>query len=145
MAFGAAQDQVAAERDKRQPYPLSWEEQERCSASFPTHLLAQMALFAVNTGCRDARRSARCGGTGRSRCPQLGTSVFIVPASRVKNGDERLVVLNEMAMSVVAARRGINPTFVFTYKDQPDHAHADVGVEACPACGRSYRKSECTT
>ena len=36
----------------RKPYPLSWEEQERLFAELPLHL-RQMALFAVNTGCRD--------------------------------------------------------------------------------------------
>ena len=38
--------------DARKPYPLSWEEQERLFAELPKHL-RQMALFAVNTGCRD--------------------------------------------------------------------------------------------
>ena len=51
--------------------------------------------------------------------PQLGTSVFIIPGALVKNGDERLVVLNRIAKSVVEARRGISPTHVFTYKGKP--------------------------
>ena len=38
---------------RRQPYPLSWDEQAKLFAELPAHL-AQMALFAVNTGCRDA-------------------------------------------------------------------------------------------
>ncbi len=38
--------------DQRQPYPLSWQEQERLFKELPRHL-ADMALFAVNTGCRD--------------------------------------------------------------------------------------------
>ncbi len=50
---------------------------------------------------------------------QLGTFVFIVPRERVKNGDERLVVLNWVATSVVEARRGIHPDFVFTYEGHP--------------------------
>jgi integrase len=51
--------------------------------------------------------------------PQLGTSVFIIPGTRVKNGDDRLVVLNCIARSVVAARRGIDPIYVFTYEGRP--------------------------
>lgn len=39
--------------DKRKPYPLSWEEQKILFQNLPAHL-AEMALFAVNTGCRDA-------------------------------------------------------------------------------------------
>src|SRR4029434_10417099 len=35
----------------RKPYPLSWDEQRRLFALLPGSV-AQMALFAVNTGCR---------------------------------------------------------------------------------------------
>ena len=38
---------------KRQPYPLSWDEQLQLFRQLPEHLEA-MALFAVNTGCRDS-------------------------------------------------------------------------------------------
>ncbi len=37
----------------------------------------------------------------------------------MKNGDERLVVLNRVARSVVEARRGIDPNHVFTYEGHP--------------------------
>ena len=49
----------------------------------------------------------------------MGTSVFIVPGARVKNGEERLVVLNRVARSVVDARRGVDPVHVFTYEGHP--------------------------
>jgi hypothetical protein len=62
-------------------------------------------------------RSATCDGSGEVEVPQLG--VFIVPGSRVKNGEERLVVLNRVARSVVEARRDINPVHVFTYERHP--------------------------
>lgn len=39
--------------NKRQPYPLNWDEQQQLFSALPPHL-AEMALFAVNTGCRDA-------------------------------------------------------------------------------------------
>ena len=48
--------------------------------------------------------------------PELGTSVFIIPGQAVKNGDDRLVVLNRTAASVVEGQRGRHPTYVFTYK-----------------------------
>jgi integrase len=38
--------------DKRKPYPLSWSEQTTLFKELPDHL-ADMALFAVNTGCGD--------------------------------------------------------------------------------------------
>ena len=90
--------------NKRQPYPLSWEEQERLFGELPDYL-AQMALFAVNTGCRD-QEICRLRWEWEVSVPQLGTSVFIIPGTRVKNGDERLVVLNRVARSVVEERRG---------------------------------------
>jgi integrase len=36
----------------------------------------------------------------------------------VKNGEDRLVVLNRVARSVVESVRGQNPDYVFTYKDR---------------------------
>jgi integrase len=102
---------------RRQPYPLSWEEQARLFAELPAYL-AQMALFAVNTGCRDAEI---CGlhWDWEVEVPTLGTSVFIIPGARVKNGDDRLVVLNSAARSVVQARRGSHGTHVFSYQGSP--------------------------
>ena len=102
---------------RRQPHPLSWDEQSRLFRELPIHL-AGMALFAVNTGCRAAEV---CGlrWDWEVKVPELGTSVFIVPGARVKNGDERLVVLNRVAMSVINARRGQHATCVFTYRGEP--------------------------
>ena len=47
------------------------------------------------------------------KVPELDTCVFIVPSSLVKNGEERLVVLNREAKSVVDSMRGLHPTHVF--------------------------------
>jgi integrase len=102
---------------KRQPYPMSWDEQARLFRELPTHL-EEMALFAVNTGCRDAEICC-LRWEWEVEVPELATSVFIVPGSQVKNGRERLVVLNRIARSVVAGRRGSHSTHVFVYKDKP--------------------------
>ena len=102
---------------KRPPYPLSWEEQKRLFGELPEYL-AQMALFAVNTGCRD-QEICSLRWDWEVPVPQLGTSVFIIPGVNVKNGDERLIVLNGIARSVVEARRMIGSTHVFTYKGKP--------------------------
>ena len=112
-----AKIKLLAKQETRQPYPLSWDEQKRFFRGLPPHLL-DMALFGVNTGCRDAE-ICNLRWDWEVKVPELRTSVFIVPASRVKNGRERLVVLNEVAMSVVAARRGQHSEFVFSYKDRP--------------------------
>ena len=38
-----------------------------------------------------------------------------VPGSRVKNGDERLIVLNRIARTVLESRRGTHQEYVFTF------------------------------
>ena len=99
--------------DGRPPYPLSRQEQAVLFRELPDHL-ARMALFKVNTGCREQEV---CGlrWDYEVRVPELGTSVFIIPGSRVKNGEDRLVVLNRVARSVVDAQRRVDPQYVFTY------------------------------
>ena len=103
--------------NKRQPYPLSWDEQQRLFSRLPPYL-AEMALFTVNTGCRNGEVCSLLWDW-EVKVPELNTSVFIVPGSFVKNGDERLIVLNDVALSVVESRRGKHPTHVFTHEGKP--------------------------
>jgi integrase len=71
-----------------------------------------MALFKVNTGTREQEV---CGlkWSHEVKVPELDTSVFLIPAERVKNGEERLVVLNRVARSVIESLRGKHAEFVF--------------------------------
>ena len=103
--------------DAREPYPLSWEEQEGLFGLLPPHLL-QMCLFAVNTGLRNLEV---CGlrWEDEIETPELNTSVFIIPEERVKNKEERLVVLNSVAHQVIEEARSENPQWVFTYMGHP--------------------------
>jgi integrase len=48
-------------------------------------------------------------------------SVFIIPQDLVKNGEERLVVLNRMASAVIERQRGKHSEFVFVYRGRPLH------------------------
>ncbi len=43
-------------------------------------------------------------------------TVFIIPERLAKNGEERIVVLNEVTGAVVDRQRGRHPEYVFTYK-----------------------------
>jgi len=99
--------------DGRPPYPMSREEQAVFFRELPDHL-ARMALFKVNTGCREQEV---CGlkWEYEVQVPELDTSVFIIPGNRVKNGEDRLVVLNRVARSIIDSVRGLDPQFVFTY------------------------------
>lgn len=101
----------------RRPHPLSWDEQDRLFAELPAHLV-EMAQFAVNTGCRD-REICGLRWEWLIAVPQLGTFVFIIPGGRVKNGEDRVVVLNTAARAVIEARRGRHPTHVFDYEGRP--------------------------
>jgi integrase len=103
--------------DARAPYPLSWDEQERLFAALPTHLVA-MAIFAVNTGCRD-HEVCSLRWAWEKEVLALNTSVFIVPGKEVKNGDDRLVVLNDIAKGVIEAMRGVHSEYVFTFRGKP--------------------------
>ena len=77
-----------------------------------------MALFAVNTGCRDGE-ICHLRWDWEVKVPSMQTSVFIVPEEFVKNGDERLVVLNKVAESIVESQRGKHKDYVFSYRDHP--------------------------
>lgn len=108
---------LLAETDRKEPYPLSWEEQDRLFAELPDHL-RPMALFAVNTGCREQEV---CGlrWDWEVKIPTLNTSVFIIPRLQVKNRTERLVVLNSIASEAIESVRGEHPEYVFTFQRHP--------------------------
>jgi integrase len=103
----------------RKPYPLSWDEQRRLFALLPGSI-AQMALFAVNTGCRE-QEVCQLRWEWELPVPELQTSVFVIPAefggrserSGVKNREDRVVVLNDVAKRLIDAQRGLHREFVF--------------------------------
>jgi len=107
------------EDDKSEPYPLSWQEQERFFPELPEHL-RRMAEFAVNTGLRE-QVVCLLRWDWEIEEPELNTSVFIIPKDTpgLKNGRAHLLVLNTVARRVVEQQRGIHPERVFTYKGSP--------------------------
>ncbi|MBP6103609.1 MAG: tyrosine-type recombinase/integrase [Gammaproteobacteria bacterium] len=112
--------------DARDPYPLSWDEQTLLFNQLPLHL-RQMAIFKVNTGCRE-QEVCQLRWQWEIRVPELKTSVFIIPShimrqgkrqQLVKNGKDRLVVLNDAAKAIIEQVRGIHTEHVFSYKGKP--------------------------
>jgi|SaaInl5LU_22_DNA_1037371.scaffolds.fasta_scaffold33693_2 integrase len=99
--------------DARKPYPLSWDEQARIFERLPEHL-RDMVLFKVNTGTREQEVTCLRWDWEVS-IPELKTSVFVIPGEGVKNGEDRLVVLNAEALAVINRQRGKHSEFVFTY------------------------------
>lgn len=118
-------------RSSRKPYPLSWDEQSILFGELPDHL-HKMALFKVNTGCRE-QEVCKLRWDWEILVQELGTSVFLIPAdfggrhenSGVKNRDERLVVLNSVAKSIIDRQRGISREWVFPYNDTGMHRMND--------------------
>ncbi len=99
--------------DKRAPYPLTWAEQRLLFQELPDHL-ASMALYTVNTGCRDEEVTGlQWAWEQKAMIRGKERSVFVLPTT--KNGQPRAVVLNDVAQSVVDAQRGLHSTYVFTY------------------------------
>ena len=110
--------------DARKPYNLDWDEQDRLLRKLNTGL-ARMALYGVNTGCRE---SEICGlrweWEWHTDIEELKGRVFVIPGNvqlvpstsrvrGVKNREDRLVVLNDIAKSVVDDCRGDHPERVF--------------------------------
>ena len=103
-------------KPKRAVGPISWEEQTVLFNELPD-LNRDMCLFNVNTGCR---RNEVC----QLRWEWLvkrddGLWYFEIPGDFVKNGLLRVVVLNDIAKSVIQRHTGDHPEFVFVYRGDP--------------------------
>jgi len=98
----------------RLPHPLTWEEQDALFRRLPDHL-GHMALFAVNTGLRDANL---CGlqWSWELPIPELARSVFVIPAEAFKSRRPHVAVLNDAAWSIVQTQRGKHPQWVFPFR-----------------------------
>jgi integrase len=112
--------------DSKAPYPLDWAEQGKLLKQLPPHL-ARMALYKVNSGCREAEV---CGlrWEWEIDIPDFDPIIFLIPAgvtltkargSQVKNRHDRIVVCDDVACDVVNSMRGQHDTHVFIYKGQP--------------------------
>jgi integrase len=113
----AAKIKLLPVKDKRAPYPLSREEQAALFQELPDYL-TRMSLFKVNTGLREQEV---CGlkWADEVEVPELNTSVFLIEGDKVKNGQDRLVVLNRVARSVIDSVRDQHPEYVFVRFPKP--------------------------
>ena len=78
---------------RRAPYPITWDEQDRLFPQLPGHL-ARMALFAINKGLRNHNV---CGSKWEWEVavPEVGRSVFVIPAEGYKAKRPHVVILND--------------------------------------------------
>lgn len=76
-------------------------------------------MFGVNTGCRDQEIcKLRWCWEVKVPIPEI-KSVFIIPGSYTKNSEDRLIVLNNVARSIIERQRGKHPEFVFSFRGRP--------------------------
>ena len=99
---------------RRQPYPITWQQQASVLPRLPVHL-QRMVLFALNTGARDAN-VCRLRWDWERQLPELGRSVFVIPPAEFKTNRTHVLILNDAAWSVVQECRGMHRDFVFTYR-----------------------------
>ncbi len=105
------------ETDKKDPYPLSWDEQIKLFNKLPEYL-HRMCLFKVNTGTRD-REVCRLEWKWLVKRDDIW--FFEIPKENVKNRLARIVILNDIAKSVVQQCMGNGSPYVFVNKGNPVH------------------------
>ena len=115
--LAAPKIKLLPETDKAKPYPLNWDEQQKLIQVLPDYL-KQMTLFVLHTGLRNSE-VCNLQWEWEVQAPVPGGSVFLLPAESVKNGMDRILVLNEVARSIVEERRGKHATHVFCYRKKP--------------------------
>lgn len=96
---------------RRQPYPITWKEQDRLFPELPAHL-QRMVLFAVNTGARNSN-VCRLEWAWEVAVPEVNRSVFVIPPEAFKTKRPHVLILNDSAWSIVQTQRGIHPIWVF--------------------------------
>ncbi|MHB8623618.1 MAG: tyrosine-type recombinase/integrase [Sulfuricaulis sp.] len=74
-----------------------------------------MVLFAVNTGLR-YRNVCGLQWQWQVEVPEVGRSVFVIPAEAFKTKRPHVVILNDAAWSIVQMQRGQHPLWVFLYR-----------------------------
>ena len=94
-----------------------------------------MALFAVNTGCRD-REICTLRWEWEVKVLEIDAFVLISCNTQVRNGEARLVVLNRIARSVVDAQRRRHQTHVFTYKGAAQLSDINLFLEEGATTGK---------
>ena len=116
---------------RRQPYPITWQQQANLLPRLPVHL-QRMVLFALSTGARDAN-VCRLRWDWERPVPELGRSVFVIPPAEFKTNRTHVLILNDAAWSIVEACRGLHPDFVFTYRrERVKNHHLDPAMDYKP-------------
>lgn len=98
----------------KEPYPISWDEQTVWMNEMVEHIRRPF-YFALNTGLREANLEQLRWGWERP-VPEIGVSVFLIPAGYTKTKRAHWVILNSVAREIIRQCRGDHPEFVFACK-----------------------------
>jgi integrase len=101
-------------QQRRQPYPITWSEQAELMKYLPVHL-QRMVLFDLNCGARDDN-VCRLRWDWERPVPELQRSVFVIPASEFKGQRPHVLILNDVAWSIVEKCRGQHDEHVFVWR-----------------------------
>jgi integrase len=122
------------EDDGRPAMQLTWKQQREHLPKLASHL-GRMALFDLNTGLRD-EPLCNLRWEWELKLEQLGFSVFVVPRRYVKGRkQDRVLVCNSVAQSIIESVRGMHPEFVFVYRhnfDRGKRPNPEAEYEARP-------------
>lgn len=97
---------------RRQPHPMTWEQQDALFAKLPQHWAEGVILFGFNTGARE-QEILGLRWTDEVEIPDLGTSVFMLQEQDAKNDEARPLILNSLARLAVSRQRGNDSEYVF--------------------------------
>lgn len=87
------------------------------SRNFRTILQTWLFLKSIQVAVK--LKFAASNGNGKLKFHHWIRPVFIIPGRRVKNRQDRLVVLNRVAEGVIEEMRREHPEFVFTFRGRP--------------------------
>jgi len=94
------------------PYVLTWDEQERFLSAIGKRWLRDAVILGVNCGAREGELCALRWDWAVERGDRM---LFVLPGSLCKNGQERVLVPNRAAQSVLCERRLLGTPTVLAY------------------------------
>lgn len=99
----------------KKSYVLSWEEQSELFKALPHHL-ERACLFDINCG---AREQEVCQLRWQWEVKVGEYSLFVLPSEVTKTNEERVLIPNNVAQSVINSVRSLHPEFVFAFRGRP--------------------------
>jgi integrase len=97
---------------RRQPHPMTWDQQDALFAELPQHWAEGVILFGFNTGARE-QEILGLRWKDEVEIHDLSTSVFMLYDQDVKNDEARPLILNSLSRLAVDRQRDNGSEYVF--------------------------------